>query len=139
LHPLVTTAFNADFDGDQMAVHVPITKEAIGEARALMLGSNAILGPKDGKAIVTPGQDIILGNYYVTTEEKDAKGQGMMFASIGEAIRSYETESVSLNALIGIAVSALPVEKFTDEQRNGYLLTTVGKILFNRIFNNEFP
>ncbi|AUF83877.1 DNA-directed RNA polymerase subunit beta' [Mesoplasma syrphidae] len=139
LHPLVTTAFNADFDGDQMAVHVPITKEAIGEARALMLGSNAILGPKDGKAIVTPGQDIILGNYYVTTEEKDVKGQGMMFATIGEAIRAYETKNISLNALIGIAVSALPAEKFTDEQRQGYLLTTVGKILFNKIFNNEFP
>ncbi|WP_026389403.1 DNA-directed RNA polymerase subunit beta' [[Acholeplasma] multilocale] len=139
LHPLVTTAFNADFDGDQMAVHVPITKEAIGEARALMLGSNAILGPKDGKAIVTPGQDIILGNYYVTTEDKDVEGQGMIFSTVEEAIRAYETKTVNLNALIGIAVTALPEAKFTDEQRQGYLLTTVGKILFNRIFNNEFP
>ncbi|ATZ21134.1 DNA-directed RNA polymerase subunit beta' [Mesoplasma coleopterae] len=139
LHPLVTTAFNADFDGDQMAVHVPITKEAVAEARALMLGSNAILGPKDGKAIVTPGQDIILGNYYATFEEKNQLGEGTMFAEITEAINAFDTGNVSLNAIIGIAVDALPTEKFNDEQRKGYLLTTVGKILFNQIFDNSFP
>lgn len=141
LHPLVTTAFNADFDGDQMAVHVPITKEAIAESRALMLGSNAILGPKDGKAIVTPGQDIILGNYYVTTEEKDAKGQGMMFASIQEAFTAYKNEQVSLNALIGMLLSALPEEKFSnkEQRQNSYLLTTVGKLYFNEIFDKTFP
>ncbi|WP_036228380.1 DNA-directed RNA polymerase subunit beta' [Mesoplasma photuris] len=139
LHPLVTTAFNADFDGDQMAVHVPITKEAIAEARALMLGSNAILGPKDGKAIVTPGQDIILGNYYVTTEEKDVEGQGMMFANPQEAITAYDNKVINLNALVGLAVSSLSSKKFTDEQKEKYLITTVGKILFNQIFNEEFP
>ncbi|AVN63975.1 DNA-directed RNA polymerase subunit beta' [Mesoplasma florum] len=139
LHPLVTTAFNADFDGDQMAVHVPITKEAVAEARALMLGSNAILGPKDGKAIVTPGQDIILGNYYATFEEKGQLGEGTMFAEITEAINAFDTGIVSLNAVIGIAVDALPVEKFTEEQRKGYLITTVGKILFNQIFDASFP
>src|SRR5699024_2427069 len=98
LHPLVTTAFNADFDGDQMAVHVPMTREAIGEARALMLGSNAILGPKDGKAIVTPGQDIILGNYYATLEEKKLKGEGMMFSSIQDAFNAYDNNLVHLNS-----------------------------------------
>ncbi|AVN60593.1 DNA-directed RNA polymerase subunit beta' [Mesoplasma entomophilum] len=139
LHPLVTTAFNADFDGDQMAVHVPITKEAVAEARALMLGSNAILGPKDGKAIVTPGQDIILGNYYATFEEKNQLGEGTMFAEITEAINAFNTGNVSLNAIIGIAVDALPTEKFNDKQRKGYLLTTVGKILFNQIFDDSFP
>ncbi|PPE06742.1 DNA-directed RNA polymerase subunit beta' [Mesoplasma corruscae] len=140
LHPLVTTAFNADFDGDQMAVHVPITKEAIAEARALMLGSNAILGPKDGKAIVTPGQDIILGNYYATFEEKGSVGEGTIFADVQEAIRSYENGAVQVNAIIGIAVDGLPKAKFTDEQRkNSYLLTTMGKILFNQIFADDFP
>ncbi|PPE04721.1 DNA-directed RNA polymerase subunit beta' [Entomoplasma ellychniae] len=140
LHPLVTTAFNADFDGDQMAVHVPITKEAIAEARALMLGSNAILGPKDGKAIVTPGQDIILGNYYATFEEKGSVGEGTIFADVQEAIRSYENGAVQVNAIIGIAVDGLPATKFTDEQRkNSYLLTTMGKILFNQIFADDFP
>ncbi|SYV94923.1 DNA-directed RNA polymerase subunit beta', partial [Mycoplasma putrefaciens] len=124
-----------------MAVHVPITKEAIAESRALMLGSNAILGPKDGKAIVTPGQDIILGNYYVTTEEKDLKGQAMMFATLQEAFLAYKTGQVSLNALIGIAISALPKEKFADEKTraNSYLLTTVGKLYFNEIFDKTFP
>ncbi|KAF5295821.1 hypothetical protein FQA39_LY12994 [Lamprigera yunnana] len=140
LHPLVTTAFNADFDGDQMAVHVPITKEAIAEARALMLGSNAILGPKDGKAIVTPAQDIILGNYYVTSAEKGLKGEGMIFADILEAKAAYELKAIELNAIIGIAIDALPEQKFTEEQRkNSYLLTTVGKILFNQIFDESFP
>ncbi|ATZ19060.1 DNA-directed RNA polymerase subunit beta' [Williamsoniiplasma somnilux] len=139
LHPLVTTAFNADFDGDQMAVHVPITKEAIGEARALMLGSNAILGPKDGKAIVTPTQDMILGNYYVTLEEKGVEGEGMMFANMADALTAYEQKIVNLNALIGIAISALPTEKFIEEDQDKYLVTTVGKILFNNIFTQKFP
>ncbi|AME11189.1 DNA-directed RNA polymerase, beta' subunit [Mycoplasma mycoides subsp. mycoides] len=141
LHPLVTTAFNADFDGDQMAVHVPITKEAVAESRALMLGSSAILGPKDGKAIVTPGQDIILGNYYLTTEEKNAKGQGMIFSSLDEAFMAYDSGQIHLNSLIGIALSALPEQKFSDKNQrlNSYLLTTVGKLYFNQIFDDNFP
>ncbi|PPE05851.1 DNA-directed RNA polymerase subunit beta' [Williamsoniiplasma lucivorax] len=138
LHPLVTTAFNADFDGDQMAVHVPITKEAIGEARALMLGSNAILGPKDGKAIVTPTQDMILGNYYLTQEEKGVLGEGTIFATIDELKTAYATESVNLNALIGIATSALPATKLPVDAKDKYLFTTVGKVLFNEIFTKDF-
>ncbi|AVP49517.1 DNA-directed RNA polymerase subunit beta' [Williamsoniiplasma luminosum] len=138
LHPLVTTAFNADFDGDQMAVHVPITKEAIGEARALMLGSNAILGPKDGKAIVTPTQDMILGNYYVTQEEKGLLGEGIIFATVDDIKTAYATESIALNALIGIAVSALPGLKFPASAHDKYLFTTVGKVLFNEVFTKDF-
>ena len=84
LHPLVTPAFNADFDGDQMAVHVPLGEEAIQEARQLMLGSNNILGPKDGKPIVTPSQDMVLGNYYLTFEKAGAPGEGSVFADVNE-------------------------------------------------------
>jgi DNA-directed RNA polymerase subunit beta' len=134
LHPLVTTAFNADFDGDQMAVHLPITDAAVGEARALMLGSHSILGPKDGKALVTPTQDMILGNYYLTLEEKGVQGEGLLFATVDEAKTAYETKSVNLNALIGIPVDALGSYKFTPEQKQKYLVTTVGKILFNEMF-----
>lgn len=139
LHPLVTTAFNADFDGDQMAVHLPITPEAIGEARALMLGSNAILGPKDGKPIVTPTQDMILGNYYVTLEEKGVEGEGMVFASSLEAKTAYEQGVVNLNALVAIPVDSLKKYHFDQKDKNSYLMTTVGKILFNEIFVEPFP
>jgi len=141
LHPLVTNAFNADFDGDQMAVHLPITQAAIGEARSLMLGSHAILGPKDGKAIVTPTQDMILGNYYATLEEKGALGEGTVFATVQEAKTAYDCKAVSLNALIGIPVDALGKYTFRADQKDKYLVTTVGKILFNEIFPNldELP
>jgi len=136
LHPLVTNAFNADFDGDQMAVHLPITEAAIGEARALMLGSHAILGPKDGKAIVTPTQDMILGNYYATLEEKGVQGEGTIFATINEAKIAYDNKAVNLNALIAIPVNALGNYTFTAEQKDKYLVTTVGKIYFNEMFPN---
>lgn len=139
LHPLVTNAFNADFDGDQMAIHVPITKEAVGEARALMSGANAILGPKDGKAIVTPTQDMILGNYYVTLEEKGVQGEGMIFYNAQEAIRTYETGNLNLNALIGIAVKGLKVDKFPKGSEEKYVLTTVGRLIFNNVFQETFP
>ncbi|KAF5274345.1 hypothetical protein FQR65_LT17016 [Abscondita terminalis] len=129
LHPLVTTAFNADFDGDQMAVHLPISDEAVAEARALMLGSRAILGPKDGKPIVTPTQDMILGNYYITTEEKSTPeleilGEGTLFATIKEAIIAYETASVSLNALVAIPVEEIQDKIIGREIKNKYLITT---------------
>ncbi|ATG97658.1 DNA-directed RNA polymerase subunit beta' [Mesoplasma lactucae] len=139
LHPLVTTAFNADFDGDQMAVHLPITPEAVGEARALMLGSHAILGPKDGKPIVTPTQDMILGNYYVTLEEKGVDGEGMLFANPQEAKTAYDQKVINLNALIAVPVNTLPGHTFTEDQQDKYLMTTVGKILFNEIFARQFP
>ena len=85
LHPLVCTAYNADFDGDQMAVHVPLSAEAQAEARLLMLAAQNILNPKDGKPVVTPSQDMVLGNYYLTLEREDAIGEGMIFNDINEA------------------------------------------------------
>ncbi|AGR41750.1 DNA-directed RNA polymerase subunit beta' [Spiroplasma diminutum] len=139
LHPLVTTAFNADFDGDQMAVHLPISDEAVAEARALMLGSKAILGPKDGKPIVTPTQDMILGNYYITTEEKGVLGEGTLFSNYKEVKIAYETNSVSLNAIVVIPVSELKDKKISEKHKDKFLITTVGKIFFNQMFVEEFP
>lgn len=139
MHPLVTTAFNADFDGDQMAIHLPITDEAVAEARVLMSGANAILGPKDGKAIVTPTQDMILGNYYLTSEVKGAKGEGSIFFGPDEALRAYETDNLDLNALIGIPVKAFNANRFPKGSANKYLLTTIGKVIFNDIFVKPFP
>lgn len=139
LHPLVTTAFNADFDGDQMAVHVPLTEEAVAEARSLMLGSRNILGPKDGKPIVTPTQDMVLGNYYLTYEEKGQLGERMIFKDLNEAIIAYETGAVALHALVAISVSSFINKKFKPEQIDDYIITTPGKIIFNQIFKEEFP
>ncbi len=139
LHPLVTPAFNADFDGDQMAVHVPLGEEAIQEARQLMLGSNNILGPKDGKPIVTPSQDMVLGNYYLTLEDKDGLGEGTVFADRNEVDHAYFAKTVGLHTRVAIRASALNNSTFTEAQNNCYLITTVGKILFNDIFDGQFP
>ena len=139
LHPLVTPAFNADFDGDQMAVHVPLGEEAIQEARQLMLGSNNILGPKDGKPIVTPSQDMVLGNYYLTLEDKDGKGEGTVFADRNEVDHAYFAKTVGLHTRVAIRASALKYNTFTETQNNSYLITTVGKIFFNDIFDGQFP
>ncbi|WP_339022827.1 DNA-directed RNA polymerase subunit beta' [Spiroplasma endosymbiont of Crioceris asparagi] len=145
IHPLVTTAFNADFDGDQMAVHLPISDEAIAEARYLMLGSKAILGPKDGKPLATPTQDIVLGNYFITSEEKSTKdnevlGEGTLFSSFDELWMAYNNKNVSLHAIVAIPVSELKNREFDEEDQNKYLLTSVGKILFNDMFSQHaFP
>lgn len=139
LHPLVTPAFNADFDGDQMAIHVPITKEAVAEARHLMLGSKNILSPKDGKPIVTPTQDMVLGNYYLTIEKLNQLGQGSLFKDITEARKAYETDNVSLHAIIGIRVSDVGINKFAEKDHNKILITTVGKLIFNEIFPSDMP
>ncbi|WP_279155243.1 DNA-directed RNA polymerase subunit beta' [Thomasclavelia cocleata] len=139
LHPLVTPAFNADFDGDQMAVHVPLGEEAIQEARQLMLGSNNILGPKDGKPIVTPSQDMVLGNYYLTLEDKDGLGEDTVFADRNEVDHAYFAKTVGLHTRVAIRASALNNSTFTEAQNNCYLITTVGKILFNDIFDGQFP
>jgi DNA-directed RNA polymerase subunit beta' len=139
LHPLVTPAFNADFDGDQMAVHVPLSEETIQEARQLMLGSNNILGPKDGKPIVTPSQDMVLGNYYLTTEDPEAKGEGMIFADESEVRHAYNAKTVHLHTRIAIKASSLKNRTFTEKQNQGYLITSVGKVFFNDIFEKDFP
>ena len=96
LHPLVCAAFNADFDGDQMAVHVPLSIEAQLESRALMMSTNNVLSPANGSPIIVPSQDIVLGLYYLTREKVNAKGAGMCFADVAEAQRAYETGAVCL-------------------------------------------
>lgn len=139
LHPLVCEAYNADFDGDQMAVHVPLSDEAQAEARILMLGAQNILNPKDGKPVVTPSQDMVLGNYYLTMEEAGREGEGMIFSSTSEAIQAYQSGYVHLHSRVGIHVSALPNKPFTEWQSDKYLMTTVGKLIFNEIMPAEFP
>ena len=139
LHPLVCTAFNADFDGDQMAVHVPLSEEAKAEARILMLGANNILNPKDGKPIVTPSQDMVLGNYYLTIEEAGLENEGKVFKNTNEALMAYERREISLHTRIAVPVSSFKYKLFTDEQKNKYLVTTVGKIIFNEILPDSFP
>ena len=138
LHPLVTTAFNADFDGDQMAVHVPLSEEAQAEARVLMLASNNILNPKDGKPVVTPSQDMVLGNYYLTLERPHEKGQGKIFKDTKEALLAFENKEITLHAVIAVRGSSLGNAPITDEQKEGYLLTTVGKLIFNEILPKSF-
>ena len=139
LHPLVCPAFNADFDGDQMAVHVPLGEEAIQEARQLMLGSHNILGPKDGKPIVTPSQDMVLGNYYLTLEDEGAIGEGTVFADVNEVLMAYDAKTVHLHTRIAIRGKSLKNKTFTEKQNNSYLITSVGKIIFNQIFDGAFP
>ena len=138
LHPLVCAGFNADFDGDQMAVHVPLSEAAQAEARLLMLSSNNILDPKDGKPIVTPSQDMVLGNYYITTEKAGIEGEGRVFKNANEAIEAYERRELTLHARIALPAKSFKYKMFTDEQKKMYLVTTVGKLLFNEILPDGF-
>ncbi len=163
LHPLVCTGFNADFDGDQMAVHVPLSKAAQEEALDLMLASNNILGPKDGKPIVTPSQDMVLGNYYLTLEntkedflkqadavrahspnyaerlELFAASEGKVFRSVDDVLLAYQTKQIHLHNRIAILGRALMKKGFTEEMNRSYLITSVGKVIFNQIFPSDFP
>ncbi len=164
LHPLVCTAFNADFDGDQMAVHLPLSEEACAEARIMMLGSNNILGPKDGQPIVTPSQDMVLGNFYLTMEETKEEfyqeaarlrelgeeqsaqlwegygdSEGRVYKDIDEVLLSYDNKQTHLHTRIAIEAKALNKTFFTEEQNQKYLITTVGKIIFNQMFPSDFP
>ena len=182
LHPLVCTGFNADFDGDQMAVHVPLSKAAQKEAVELMLASNNILGPKDGKAIVIPSQDMILGNYHLTTEEsrKDfydrakelrdlektqektgvaaderatllkmaaqnesyAEREGKVFHNTDEVRMAYVTRALSLHSRIAIPAKTIHKDVGTgmpEGVEGKYLITTVGKVIFNEVFPDDFP
>lgn len=164
LHPLVCTAFNADFDGDQMAIHVPLGEEARAEALVMMLGSHNILGPKDGKPIVTPGQDMVMGNFYLTMEEtkqelleeaeryrkvgeekeaaaweRYANAEGTVYADVDEVMLAYNTNQVHLHSRIALPVSGLKKSSFKEEHENDYLITTPGKIIFNSMFPEDFP
>ena len=164
LHPLVCTAFNADFDGDQMAIHVPLGEEARAEALVMMLGSHNILGPKDGKPIVTPGQDMVMGNFYLTMEEtKDefyaeakhyeevgcpleaahwhrfGENEGHVYTDEDEVMMAYQSKQVHLHTRIALPVCTMHKTSFDDKQKNDYLITTVGKIVFNSMFPEDFP
>ena len=164
VHPLVCPAFNADFDGDQMAVHLPLSSMARAETEVLMLGSNNILGPKDGKPIVTPGQDLVLGNFYLNMEETaeefyakadalEALGEkheaarwrrygdneGHIFKDVNEVLMGYQTGVVHLHSRVALPAKALNKTSFTDKQQEQYLLTSVGKIIFNEALPSDFP
>jgi len=140
LHPLVCTPFNADFDGDQMAIHVPLSLEAQAEARLLMLASNNILNPKDGKPVVTPSQDMILGNYYLTMEVKGEENEGHFYKDFNEAYLAYKNNVITLHTRIFVDVKYLPEEKLNNmDYPSNYLFTTLGKMIFNNELPKEFP
>ena len=164
VHPLVCPAFNADFDGDQMAVHLPLSEEARAETEVLMLGANSILGPKDGKPIVTPGQDLVLGNFYLNMEETaeefyaqadalEAMGysaeadrwrrygdnEGHVFMSPEEVLVAEQMGMVHLHTRIALPGASLHKTCLTEHQKECYLLTSVGKIIFNNAFPEDFP
>ena len=128
LHPLVCTAFNADFDGDQMAVHVPLSPEAQAEARFLMLSVNNLLKPQDGKPVTVPTQDMILGSYYLTMQVDGEKGEGMYFKDVDEALMAYQNGDLELHALVKIRMS----KKLDDGTvKQGTIQTTVGRVIYN--------
>ena len=139
LHPLVCAAFNADFDGDQMAVHVPLSEEAKAEARIIMLGANNILSPKDGKPIVTPSQDMVLGNYYLTIEKAGLENEGKAYKNTNEVLMAYSRGDLTLHTRVCIPAKSFKYKVFTDEQRSKYLVTTAGRIMFNEILPDSFP
>ena len=164
LHPLVCTAFNADFDGDQMAVHLPLSEEARAEAEILMMASNNILGPKDGKPIVTPSQDMVLGNFYLNMEETaeefyekadaiEALGdketaamwrrfgdnEGHVYKDFNEALMAYQNKEVHLLTRVALPARSLNKTGFSEEQKEKYLITTIGKLIFNDKFPADFP
>ncbi|HBF75821.1 MAG TPA: DNA-directed RNA polymerase subunit beta' [Lactobacillus sp.] len=139
LHPLACEAYNADFDGDQMAIHVPLSDEAQAEARLLMLAAHHILAPKDGKPVVTPSQDMVIGNYYLTLEEAGREGEGMIFKDTNEAVLAYRNGLVHWHSRVGIQTSSLKGKPFTDEQKSKIMVTSVGKLIFNGILPQSFP
>ena len=134
LHPLVCAAFNADFDGDQMAVHVPLSIEAQLEARALMMSSNNILSPASGEPIIVPSQDVVLGLYYLTRESINAKGEGMVFADVAEVHRAYQSKVVSLQAKVRVRINRHEYDEDGNAQeQTGLVETTVGRALLSDI------
>ena len=141
LHPLACEAYNADFDGDQMAIHVPLSAEAQAEARLLMLAAHHILAPKDGKPIISPSQDMTIGNYYITLEEDGREGEGMIFKDVNEVRTAYQNNYVHLHTRIGLQASSLAAKgtPFTDWQKERILVTTAGKAIFNEILPPDFP
>ena len=140
LHPLVCAAFNADFDGDQMAVHVPLSLEAQMEVRTLMMSSNNILSPANGEPIIVPSQDIVLGLYYMTREKIGASGEGMLFPNIGEVSRAYESRAVELNARILVRIDEYEADAEGEQHKKTTRYdTTVGRALLSEILPVGLP
>jgi DNA-directed RNA polymerase subunit beta' len=143
LHPLVCGAFNADFDGDQMAVHLPLSAEAQAEARILMLSSNNILKPSDGRPVTMPSQDMIIGLFHLTSDKVDPVGQGRAFGSVSEAIMAFDQGSLDLNAVVKIRMDGvvLPEGEGPEGWDGGTLLfeTTLGRALFNELLPVDYP
>jgi DNA-directed RNA polymerase subunit beta' len=140
LHPLVCAAYNADFDGDQMAVHVPLTLEAQLEARTLMMSTNNILAPANGEPIIVPSQDVVLGLYYMTRERVNAKGEGMIFANAKEVLRAYESGNAHLQARIKVRITDCALNEAGEkEYSTGIVDTTVGRVLLFDIVPEGLP
>ncbi len=133
LHPLVCVAYNADFDGDQMAVHVPLSVEAQAEARFLMLAANNILKPQDGAPVVSPSQDMILGVYYLTTHIEGVKGEGKYFSSMAEMEMAYQNKVVTLHSMIHLEVTKV----IDGVEKTRIIQSTVGRFLFNQIIPQD--
>ena len=127
LHPLVCTAYNADFDGDQMAVHLPLSKEAQDEARNLMLAAKNLLKPSDGRPVTVPTQDMVLGSYYLTLSKEGEKGEGKIFCDFNEVLMAYQDDVISIHAAIKVRV----IKEVGEEKIERLITTTVGKIIFN--------
>ena len=140
LHPLVCAAYNADFDGDQMAVHVPLTLEAQLEARTLMMSTNNILAPANGEPIIVPSQDVVLGLYYMTRERVNAKGEGMIFADAKEVQRAYDTQQADLQARIKVRITDVTFrDDAENETKTEIVDTTVGRVLLFNIVPEGLP
>ncbi|MBN8481432.1 MAG: DNA-directed RNA polymerase subunit beta' [Xanthomonadales bacterium] len=141
LHPLVCTAFNADFDGDQMAVHVPLSLEAQLEARALMMSSNNILSPANGDPIIVPTQDVVLGLYYMTRSLENGRGEGMVFANVGEVHRAYDNRAVDLHAKVRVRITETVIDESSDarSERTSIQETTVGRALLSEVLPPGMP
>ncbi|UNK58026.1 DNA-directed RNA polymerase subunit beta' [Pseudoxanthomonas daejeonensis] len=140
LHPLVCTAFNADFDGDQMAVHVPLSLEAQLEARALMMSTNNILSPANGEPIIVPSQDVVLGLYYMTRALENKKGEGMAFANVAEVKRAYDNRVVELHAKVKVRIVEVVTDEAGNKQKSTSIVdTTVGRALLAEILPEGLP
>jgi DNA-directed RNA polymerase subunit beta' len=140
LHPLVCAAYNADFDGDQMAVHIPLSLEAQLEARALMMSSNNVLSPANGDPIIVPSQDIVLGLYYMTRERVNARGEGRAFADVAEVHRAYETRQASLNARVKVRIREVAVQDDGSRRETHQVYdTTVGRALLSELLPEGLP
>ena len=139
LHPLVCAAFNADFDGDQMAVHVPLSQEAQTEARVLMMASNNILSPSNGSPIIVPSQDMVLGIYYMSREKPNSKGEGMIFSDIEEVSKAYQSKLVDMHARIKVRLTLTEIEDENFIETTKIVDTTVGRALISEILPNNIP